>query len=98
MRRLVAAVALAAAALGAAAPAAADGVLDRAEQWDGDEYGLIYCEILGKYPNVVGVSAVLGSIRGDGFDSDSALDVLHYVTVTYCPAFASIQTSPGPVD
>lgn len=87
-------------ALGLALPAwaRADGVLDRAEQWDGDEYGLIYCDILAKYPNVAGVSAVLGSIEGDGFDRDGALDVLHYVTVTYCPALSSIQTSPGPVD
>jgi hypothetical protein len=65
--------------------AKADGVLDRAEQWDGDTYGLIYCEVLDDIPTVGGVAGVLDGIAKDGFDQDSSVDVLGYVIGKYCP-------------
>lgn len=65
--------------------AKADGVLDRAEQWDGDEFAMIYCSTLDDYPTVGGVAGVLDGIREDGFDQDSAIDVLGYTIGKYCP-------------
>ena len=70
----------------AAAPAKADGTLDKTEGDYVFTYGAgAICPVIDEYHSPSGVMGVMRGIMHDGFTADSAVDIINAAVDTYCP-------------
>ena len=80
----------------AAAPAKADGTLDKTEADYVFTYGAgAICPVIDEYHSVAGVAGVMRGIMHDGFAGDSAVDIINAAVDTYCPRNWPLLVSIG---